>query len=109
MWTFKMAAGGAAAQIQSKLQQQSLAFLMDHKIRGQAVMPTACLLDMAVAAGQVCYDSGPIASHEGFHVAAYIANLLSLGILFSFILKSLWCFWETVQRISYEGCVARLL
>ena len=53
LWTFQRAASDAVAEIQTKLPQQGLAFLMDHKIREQAVMPAVCLLEMAAAAGQV--------------------------------------------------------
>lgn len=49
-----MSASSAIAEIQAKLPKQDLAFLMEHKIKKQAVMPAVCLLEMASAAGQVC-------------------------------------------------------
>ncbi len=52
LWTVG-AVGKATLEIAFRANRPALAFLLDHVVRGQAVLPAAAMLEMAAASGKV--------------------------------------------------------
>jgi len=53
MWSVGRGRQADNAVFQMGASRAALAFMMEHRIHGQPVMPGACMLEMAAAAGKV--------------------------------------------------------
>ena len=69
LWSVGRGRRAEDAVFQMGASQAALAFMLEHRIRGQAVMPGACMLEMAAAAGKVIPDPN--------HMPAALASELS--------------------------------
>lgn len=55
LWTFRAAAGSVTAVFELAWFRPALAWLQDHRVQQQAVLPGAALLEMVAAAGKASF------------------------------------------------------